>query len=119
MELQTKKYKNLLSFMKANDIKAYTLDDYITNYIWLKKFKKYCRVVFDEDPCYLLAEAIGNPSIWATRIRHLTKSCGIFSRVTVEMVKRNGKTTLRPSYTAGQDSISEKRYIQGLIRKWC
>lgn len=117
----TKKYKTIKGLMRGNSLKEFTLSQFLDMAVFNKSKGQTIKISLDEkaesEACALFASGFlsGKDSIkkYAELIRRYSgNNYGIFRRVSI----LNGKK-LRGYYCAGQDYISETRYVCHLLRK--
>ena len=121
--MKKRHYKTLRGLFDANDIRQFSLSDYLSKSVYCYKRSEWIHFTPSEDAaeeiCRLFAiglcETKPSQERFARLIPRIGKNCGIFRRLIIEKGS-NGK--FRSHYCAGQDYDSEIRYVQSLIRKY-
>lgn len=121
--MKRRHYKTLRGLFRANDIRQFSLSDYLSRGVYCYKTNEWIHFTLSEEAaeeiCGLFANGLCETKPakekYARLIPRIAENCGIFGRLIIEK-GRNGK--FRSHYWAGQDYPSEVRYVQSLIRKY-
>lgn len=121
--MKKRHYKTLRGLFRANDIRQFSLSDYLSRGVYCYKTNVWIHFTISEEVaeeiCGLFAngfcETKAAKEKYARLIPRVAKNCRIFRNLIIEKGS-NGK--FRPHYCAGQDYPAEVRYVQHLIRKY-
>lgn len=115
----TKKYKTLNGLIRSNSARGLQLDDFLNHFIYNEKKRLWIKFKLsdeaNDEACKLFASAIvskRNVAKYSEIIKYYNgRIFGIYRRLAIV-----GNKSLRGQYWAGQDYVSEIRFIRSLLR---
>lgn len=120
--MRTRKYKTLAGLFKGLGLRILTFNDYKKQYVWVPSLSQYIKFELsdelDKQVRMILASGICSSKKailkYAELMRNSKYGAGILDRLWI--AKSSNGREFYGTYCAGQDYISETRYIQSYLR---